>query len=127
MKEIVAIVRPTKVTETKTALADAGYPSFTCQSVLGRGKKLLDAALVRGMLEEGEVPDNALGQAVSEPLRLIAKRMFTLIVEEQDVGPIVKLITKTNSTNTPGDGKIFVLPIQESYRVRNGERAIDAY
>lgn len=127
MKEIMAIVRPGRVTATKTALADAGYPSFTCQPVLGRGKKLMDAALVQAIVEEGEVPDGAWGQAFSEPLRLIAKRMFTLIVEEEDVAPIVQLIIEANSTATPGDGKIFVLPIIESYRVRNGERAADAY
>jgi len=127
MKEIMAIVRPGKVTATKTALADAGYPSFTCQPVLGRGKKLMDPALVQAMVEEGGVPEGPWGQAFSEPLHLIAKRMFTLIVEEEDVAPIVRLIMETNSTSTPGDGKIFVLPIIESYRVRNGERAADAY
>lgn len=127
MKEIMAIVRPNKVNATKIALADAGYPSFTCQVVLGRGKKLMNPTLAKAIIEEGEVPADHIGEALSEPLRLISKRLFTLIVEEEDVDPVVKLITNVNSTQSPGDGKIFVLPITESYRVRNGERAADAY
>lgn len=127
MKEIMAIVRPSKVNATKLALADAGYPSFTCQVVLGRGKKLMNPTLAKAIVEEGELPADHVGEALSEPLRLISKRMFTLIVEEEDVDPVVKLIIDVNATKSPGDGKIFVLPITESYRVRNGERAADAY
>jgi nitrogen regulatory protein PII 2 len=127
MKEVIAIIRPNKVNETKRALLDAGYPSFTCQHVLGRGKKLIDRALVSAILEEGDVPVDHVGEALSEPVRLISKRMFTLIVEKEDVDPIVNLITKVNTTSNAGDGKIFVMPIIESYRVRNGECAADAY
>lgn len=127
MKEIMAIVRPTKVGATKTALAQAGFPSFTCQVVLGRGKKLMDRTLASAIVEEGELPADHVGEALSEPLRLISKRLFTLIVEEDDVPSVVKTIVDVNSTSSPGDGKIFVLPITESYRVRNGQRAADAY
>jgi nitrogen regulatory protein PII 2 len=127
MKEIMAVIRPTRVNETKTALADAGYPSFTCQVVLGRGRKLMNEMIVEAILEEGDVPQNRLGESLSEPTRLISKRMFTLIVEEEDVSKVVKLLIDVNQTKTPGDGKIFVLPVSDSYRVRNGERAADAY
>lgn len=127
MKEIMAIVRPAKVGATKTALAEAGFPSFTCQVVLGRGKKLMDRTLASAIVEEGEIPVDHVGEALSEPLRLISKRMFTLIVEEKDVEAVVKSVMDVNCTSSPGDGKIFVLPVTESYRVRNGERAADAY
>jgi nitrogen regulatory protein PII 2 len=127
MKEIMAIVRPTKVNETKNALADAGFPSFTCQVVLGRGKKLMNETIVSAILDEGDVPQNTLGESLSEPTRLISKRMFTLIVEDDDVSKVTELLISTNQTKTPGDGKLFVLPISDSYRVRNGERAADAY
>jgi nitrogen regulatory protein PII 2 len=53
--------------------------------------------------------------------------MFTLVVEDEDVKNVVRLIIDTNSTKTPGDGKIFVQPIIESYRIRNGETSADAY
>jgi nitrogen regulatory protein PII 2 len=127
MKEVLAIVRPDKVSETKEALADAGFPSFTCQVVLGRGRKLMSETIASAILEEGEVPQNRLGEALSEATRLISKRMFTLIVEDDDVEQVAKVLITTNQSKTPGDGKIFVLPINESYRVRNGERAADAY
>jgi len=127
VKEILAVVRPQKVNSTKTALADAGYPSFTCQAVLGRGKKLYAQTVATALLEAGELPDDQLGEALSEPARLTSKRMFTLIVEEGDVKNVVRILIETNKTETPGDGKIFVMPISESYRVRNGERAADAY
>jgi nitrogen regulatory protein PII 2 len=127
MKEIMAVVRPTKVNDTKNALADAGFPSFTCQVVLGRGKKLMNETIVTAILDEGDVPQNKLGESLSEPTRLISKRMFTLIVEDEDVSKVVDLLISTNQTKTPGDGKLFVLPISDSYRVRNGEAAADAY
>jgi nitrogen regulatory protein PII 2 len=127
MKELMAIVRPQKVNATKLALAEAGFPSFTCQVVLGRGKQLFNENTVAAIIDEGEVPQNQLGEALSEPTRLISKRLFTLIVEQEDVDKVVKLLIATNQTKTPGDGKIFVLPITDSYRVRNGERAADAY
>lgn len=127
MKEVIAFVRPTMVQMTKSALADAGFPSFTCQPVLGRGKKHLDFGAVESFVESGDLPANHAGEALTEPLRLIAKRMFTLVVEDEDVKNVVRLIIDTNSTKTPGDGKIFVQPIIESYRIRNGETSADAY
>ena len=127
MKEIMAVIRPTKVNDTKNALADAGYPSFTCQVVLGRGKKLMNETIAEAILRDGDVPQDKLGEALSEPTRLISKRLFTLIVEDDDVSKVVELLINTNQTGTPGDGKLFVLPISDSYRVRNGEHAADAY
>lgn len=127
MKEIMAVIRPSKVNDTKNALADAGFPSFTCQVVLGRGKKLMNEMIVSAILEEGDVPQNKLGESLSEPTRLISKRMFTLIVEDEDVSKVTELLITINQTKTPGDGKLFVLPISDSYRVRNGEKAADAY
>ena len=127
MKEVMAVIRPQRVNDTKAALAQAGFPSFTCQVVLGRGKQMIGDDLVAAIMQEGEVPQSPLGEALSEPLRLISKRLLTLIVEETDVDAVVQLLIGTNQTKTPGDGKIFVLPITDSYRVRNGERTADAY
>ena len=126
MKEIIAIVRQNKVNVTKEALADAGFPAFTCRKVLGRGKKLIDMTLLRTVVESGEIP--ALqGEYLSETNRLISKRIFTIIVEDKDVELVVTTLMDSNSTGNPGDGKIFVLPIQENYRVRDGAAVSDAY
>lgn len=127
MKEVMAIVRQNKVNATKEALAEAGIPAFTCRKVLGRGKKLIDMTLLRDIVESGEIPPTPAGEYLSETNRLISKRVFTIIVEDQDVELVVNTVMETNSTGNPGDGKIFVLPIFEAYRVRDGEKAEDAY
>lgn len=127
MKEVMAIVRQNKVNVTKEALADAGFPAFTCRKVLGRGKKLIDMTLLRSIVEAGEVPATAQGEYLSESSRLIPKRVFTVIVDDKDVDQVVDAIIEVNSAGNPGDGKIFILPILENYRVRNGEMTTEAY
>ncbi|MGB8451239.1 MAG: P-II family nitrogen regulator [Anaerocolumna sp.] len=127
MKEVMAIVRQNKVNITKEALAEAGIPAFTCRKVLGRGKKLIDMTLLRSIVDSGEVPETSTGEYLSEMNRLISKRVFTMIVEDSEVDKVVTTIMDVNSTGNPGDGKIFVLPIYENYRVRNGELTMEAY
>jgi nitrogen regulatory protein PII 2 len=127
MKEVMAIVRQNKVNVTKEALALAGIPAFTCRKVLGRGKKLIDMSLLTSIVDSGEIPATASGEYLSESTRLIPKRVFTMIVEDGDVEKAVNAIMEVNSTNNPGDGKIFVIPINETYQVRNGEMSRDAY
>ncbi len=127
MKEVMAIVRQNKVNVTKEALAEAGIPAFTCRRVLGRGKKLIDMSLLRSIVDAGEVPQTPAGEYLSEMNRLIPKRVFTMIVEDEEVEKAVTAIMDVNSTGNPGDGKIFVLPIDENYRVRNGEMTTEAY
>ncbi|TLM97675.1 P-II family nitrogen regulator, partial [bacterium] len=53
--------------------------------------------------------------------RLIAKRMISLVVPDVSVPGVVKILIETNQTKSAGDGKIFVLPISDAYRVRTGE------
>jgi len=60
--------------------------------------------------------------------QLIAKRLISLIVPDDKVAKVVETLIATNQTGTPGDGKIFVLPIEEAVRVSTGEigdRAVD--
>jgi nitrogen regulatory protein PII 2 len=84
-------------------------------------------SLVNTLVEAGEVPATPVGEYLSETTRLISKRVFTLIVEETEVEKVVNTIIDVNSTGNPGDGKIFVLPILENYKVRNGEATVEAY
>jgi nitrogen regulatory protein PII 2 len=127
MKEVMAIVRQNKVNVTKEALAEAGIPAFTCRKVLGRGKKLIDMTLLRSIVDSGELPADSHGEYLSESHRLISKRVFTMIVNDEDVEKAVNVLMDVNSTGNPGDGKIFILPILENYRVRDGELTTDAY
>ncbi|MDR1639646.1 MAG: P-II family nitrogen regulator [Clostridiales bacterium] len=121
MKEIMSFIRINKVNATKAALADGGFPAFTCRKCLGRGKKSIDMELLNTVLAAGELPLNDVGSHLTEATRLIAKRFFTLIVENEDVEKAVDIIIETNQTGNPGDGKIFVLPLEESYSVRTGQ------
>lgn len=121
MKEVMCVIRLNKVNQTKKALIEAGFPSITCRKVLGRGKKSIDKALLEEFIETGEVPSTAYGENLSEKGRLIPKRLITLIVNDEDVKNVVEVVIGVNSTDVPGDGKIFVMPISEVFRIRDGE------
>jgi nitrogen regulatory protein PII 2 len=125
MKEVMAFIRQNKINRTKEALAEAGFPSFTCRKCLGRGKKSVDLTLVRSLIEDGELPLSVSSESLTESSRLIPKRFFTLIVDDTEVQKVIKTIIDVNSTGNPGDGKIFVIPILESYRVRDGVQDTD--
>jgi len=125
MKEVMCIIRLNKVNKTKEALAEAGFPSITCRKVLGRGKKSIDKAIIEAYIEAGEIEPSPYAENLSERGRLVPKRLITLIVNDEDVKDVVEAVINTNSTETPGDGKIFVLPVEEVYRVRDGAEGID--
>lgn len=117
MKEIFAVIRMNKMNATKVALADAGLPSFTARKVMGRGKGQVDYLLLQGA-ENGY--EEAINQLSPGP-KLIPKRMLTLVVPDSMVKTAVDAIIKVNQTGNRGDGKIFVLPMADAYRVRTGE------
>ncbi|MDR2105458.1 MAG: P-II family nitrogen regulator [Deferribacteraceae bacterium] len=124
MKEVMTFIRANKVNDTKTALANAGFPAFLCRPCLGRGKKHMDSNLLKIVLGTGELPLSDLGESMTEGTRLIPKRFFTLIINDDEVELAVKTIIKANQTGNPGDGRIFILPINESYVVRTGENIV---
>ena len=121
MKEVMCFIRLNKVNKTKESLAEAGFPSITCSKVLGRGKKSIDQALVESYVEAGGIQQASYGENLSERGRLIPKRFITLIVNDDEVKNVVDTIISVNSTGTPGDGKIFILPVEDVYRVRDGQ------
>lgn len=122
MKEILAIVRLDKVTKTKDALKDAGFPGFTCRKVMGRGKKVVHRALYSTFEQNGELPISPIGEYITEGVRLIPKRSFTIMAQDDEVDKIVETIMDVNCTGNPGDGKIFVMPLIEAFRVRDGKQ-----
>jgi nitrogen regulatory protein PII 2 len=124
MKEIMAFVRMNMMNKTKKALGDVNVPSFTARECLGRGKGMVDFSVLRGAERGYEEAIAQLGQSQ----RLIPKRWLTIVVPDRLVGMTVETIIAVNKTGKAGDGKIFVLPVDEVYRVRTGEsgdRALD--
>jgi nitrogen regulatory protein PII 2 len=118
MKEVMAIIRMNMMNKTKKALSEAGISSFTATgNVLGRGKGNVDFKLVEGAKAGYEEAISLLGQGP----RLIPKRLITVTVPDSLVKTVVDTIITVNKAGKPGDGKIFVLPIEEAYRVRTGE------
>ena len=122
MKEILAVIRMNKMNETKRALADAGAASMTARKVIGRGKGKVDYMLLKGA-EEGY--EEAISQLSPGP-KLIPKRMLTIVVPDNKVKTVVDTLIKVNQTHSPGDGKIFVMPVLDAVRVRTGEHGDEA-
>jgi nitrogen regulatory protein PII 2 len=127
MKEVMSIIRMNMVGKTKQALLEAGYPSMTVVPVTGRGKRKVDYNVINALLD-GESADSVLtnvsnedAEVISEAHRLIPKRLIMIVAQAEDVPEIVDIITETNQTGSMGDGKIFVVPTGEAYRIRTGE------
>jgi nitrogen regulatory protein PII 2 len=115
MKEITAIIRMNKVRKTIDALSECGYPSFTVDKVMGRGKQ-------KGLCYEFEPPlPEQQGVTAKNCIPFVPKRMLTIVVDDKAADKIVQRIISVNQTGHTGDGKIFVTDIPEAYRIRTRE------
>ena len=111
MKKIEAILRPEKLTEVKNALDAAGFPGITAYEVKGRGRQ-------KGI---------ALSYRTSEyRVDMLPKIKVEVVVNDKDVDKAIEAIVKVAKTGNIGDGKIFVLPVEEVVRVRTGEKGKEA-
>ena len=117
MKEVMAIIRMSKINDTKRALAANGYSQFTGRKVMGRGRGWANVSLIEGA-RAGDV--DAMTQLGSSP-ELYPKRLLTVVIPDSKVKGVVDTIIKVNQTGHAGDGKIFVMPILDVVRVRTGE------
>jgi len=134
MKEICAVIRRDKLQETKKALSDAGHPSLSIQSVEGRGKQRGDVACTLADMDLDGAACNsthvkikptpstyALEHQITKVAQFVPKRMLTMIVPDEAVEVVVDAIIGVNSSGQPGDGKVFVCPIEDAVRIRTGE------
>ena len=117
MREVIAVIRMNKINETKRALSNAGISSMNARECLGRGKGIVDFKVLQGAEKGYEEAIAQLGQSQ----RLVPKRMLSVIVPDKLVQKVVSTIITTNQTGKSGDGKIFVSPVYQAYRVRTGE------
>lgn len=120
MKEIIAIIRPNKITRTKEVLDALGFPSMTANAVFGRGKQ---KAIIGEVIFDIQNPELTEEEG---SMRYIPKRMISLIVPDEDASLVVESIMKVNNTGQTGDGKIFVCPIDDAVRVRTKETGEEA-
>ena len=112
MKKIEAIVRPEKFRAVKDALEGAGFSGLTAYRVRGRGRQGGIKLQWRGVREFR--------------VDMLPKVKLELVVDDADVERAVDVIMKAAFTGEVGDGKIFVIPVEEAVRIRTGERGKDA-
>jgi nitrogen regulatory protein PII 2 len=119
MKEIIAILRPNKISKTRDILASLGFPGMNAAKVLGRGKQ-------RGII--GEVAfETGMGTDPSQKaMKYIPKRLMSLVVQDEDVPLVVSVIVRANRTGEHGDGRVFVCPVDDAIRIRTDERGTKA-
>ena len=106
MKKIEAIVRPNKVEDVKSALDKLGLPGLTVTEVRGHGRQKGHTATYRG--KEYDVS-------------LLPKTKIEVVVTDSAVDSTVEAIIAAARTGEIGDGRVFVMPVSESYRIRTGE------
>jgi nitrogen regulatory protein P-II 1 len=107
MKLIKAVIRPNKIDEVKAALDKLQVSGMTVTEVRGHGKQKGHTAIYRG--QEYQVS-------------LLPKMQIEVVVADPSAPDVIKAIIETARTGEIGDGRVFVLPVDESYKIRTGER-----
>lgn len=106
MKKIEAIIRPHKLDEVQDALSEAGYSGLTVSEVRGYGRQKGHKEVYRG---------------TEYNINFIPKVKIELVCTDDRVEAALDIIIKTAKTGQVGDGKIFILNIQDAIRIRTGE------
>lgn len=108
MKMVKAIVRPEKSAEVLNALAEAGFVAASKISILGRGK---ERGLKMGSIYYDEIP----------------KETIMICINDENLDKVVDIIIKSardGKKGSYGDGKIFILPVEEAYSISDGSKGL---
>ncbi len=111
MKKIEAIIKPFKLDEVKEALNKMGVTGMTVSEVRGFGRQRGHKEIYRG---------------TEYQVDFIPKIQIALVVDEAVAPQVVEVIRSTARTGKIGDGKIFVLPMDQAIRIRTGESGLAA-
>jgi len=111
MKKIEAIIKPFKLDELKDKLNEIGIRGMTVTEVKGFGRQKGHTELYRG---------------AEYVVDFLPKIKLEIVVPDKIADAVVETIFKTAHTGRIGDGKIFVFPLEETIRIRTGERGEDA-
>ena len=106
MKQVVAIIKPFKLDEVREALAEIGVQGMTVTEVKGFGRQKGHTELYRG---------------AEYVVDFLPKMKIECVVDDTLVSMAVEAIMQAARTNKIGDGKIFVMPVEEVIRIRTGE------
>ena len=111
MKKVEAIIKPFKMEDVKEALLEAGIEGMTITEVKGFGRQKGHTEIYRGS---------------EYTVDFLPKVKFEVVVPDEAVPSVVQAIIKAARTGKIGDGKVFVLPIEDAIRIRTEERGADA-
>ncbi|MFQ5809407.1 MAG: P-II family nitrogen regulator [Armatimonadota bacterium] len=111
MKKVEAIIRPECAERVRAALKELSYPGLTISDVKGHGAQ-------KGMRQQWRGKEYVV--------ELLPKVKLEIVAVDDDVPAIVHAIVKNARTGEEGDGKIFVLPIEDAVRVRTGDEGDNA-
>jgi nitrogen regulatory protein P-II 1 len=111
MRKVEAVIKPFKLDEVKEALSEIGIHGMTVTEVKGFGRQKGHTELYRG---------------AEYVVDFLPKIKIEITVSEEMVEKVVEVIVAAANTGRIGDGKIFVLPLDEAVRIRTGERGPDA-
>lgn len=111
MKRIEAIIRPVKLDEVKDALNQLGIRGMTVSEVRGYGRQKGHSEIYRG---------------VEYVVNFLPKIKIEIVLQDEQVEAVIDKICEIAATGKVGDGKIFVMPMEEVVRVRTGERGVEA-
>lgn len=111
MKLVVAIVKPFKVDDVKTALQENGVYGMTISDASGFGRQGGHTEVYRG---------------AEYKVDLVPKVRIEALVKETEVSKVIDAIVQAAQTGNIGDGKVWVIPVEEVVRVRTGERGAEA-
>lgn len=106
MTKVEALIRPQRLEEVKTALADIGIRGLTVTEVRGAGKQKGFTQHYRG---------------AEYTVNLLEKAKLEVVVPDEDARTVADCIARAARTGEIGDGKIFLLPVGEAIRIRTGE------
>ncbi len=111
MKKLECIIRPFKLEEVKDALNNVGVRGMTVSEVRGFGRSRGHTELYRGS---------------EYTIEFVPKLKLEIVLEDENTDKVIDAVLQAASTGKIGDGKIFVLPIDETIRIRTGERGAEA-
>ncbi len=111
MKKVEAIIKPFKLDEVKEALSSIGIQGLTVSEVKGFGRQKGHTELYRG---------------AEYVVDFLPKVKLEIIVPDESTTQVVETIEQAARTGRIGDGKIFVMPMEEVVRIRTGERGTNA-
>ncbi len=111
MKKVETIIKPFKLEEVKEGLAAMGVQGMTVSEVKGFGRQKGHSEIYRG---------------AEYNVDFVPKVKIEIVVDDALVDKVVDVILAQAKTGKIGDGKIFVLPVENAYRIRTGEQGKDA-